>query len=95
MNPLESSILEVDAILSSTTMAAEAFAALSSGDHLEVEPRGNAALTIRFVAHGETVATASLGVEDQRLVATITRKGPATAGARNDQWKLSSAKTTD
>jgi hypothetical protein len=95
MNPLEASILEVDAILSSATMQADVLAAFAPGDRLDVEPRGNATLTVRFVANGQTVATASLAVEDERLVATIISKGPATAGARNDQWKLSNnGKTT-
>ena len=94
MNPLEGSILEVVAILSSATMTADALTTLSPGDHLELEPRGNSALTVRFVANGETVATASLKVEDERLVATIISKGPASAGAGIDQWKLSNGKTT-
>ena len=94
MNSLANSILEVDAVLSSTTMRADALAALSPGEHLEVEPRGISALTVRLVANGETVATASLSVEDERLVATIISKGPAKAGSGIDQWKLSNPKTT-
>jgi hypothetical protein len=94
MNPLVNSVLELDAVLSSSTMQADALAALSPGDHLEVEPRGNSALTIRFVANGKTLATASLAVEDERLVATIISNGPAPGGARIDQWKLSNGKTT-
>ncbi|HLX38372.1 MAG TPA: FliM/FliN family flagellar motor switch protein [Candidatus Binataceae bacterium] len=94
MTPLANSILELEAVLSSTTMQADTLAALTPGDHLVVEPRGNSALTVRFVANGETVATASLAVEDERLIATIISKGRAPAGARIDQWKLSNGKTT-
>ena len=91
---LMNTIVEVDAVLSTMRIPAEALAALAPNDHLDLEVQSGSALTVRLMADGATVAIASLAVEDGRLIATIVNSGSGIAGRRIDQWKHSKAKTT-
>ena len=87
--------VEVEAVLSSMKMPADALAALVPGDQLELDTQGAAAeMTVRLMADGETIAVASLALDGDRLIATIINNGPGNAGRRIDQWKQSKAKTT-
>jgi hypothetical protein len=95
--------MEVDAVLATVRMPAEALATLSPGDRLDVAPHDGSPLLVRLMAAGETIAVASLEVAaDGRLIATIINHGPGLTGnhgpgltgRRIDQWKLPKAKTT-
>jgi flagellar motor switch/type III secretory pathway protein FliN len=92
---LESTTVEVQAVLSRLKMPAEEIAALAPPDRLEIEAEGGAGLQVQLVAAGNTIAVASLEVVDGRLVATIINTGPIIPGGRIDQWKHSKATTTD
>jgi flagellar motor switch/type III secretory pathway protein FliN len=87
-------VVEVEAVLSSMRMRADALAALAPGDHLDLEAQAGSTLMVRLIADGATVATATLAVEDGRLIATIINSGSGIAGRRIDQWKHSKTKTT-
>lgn len=91
---LMNTVVEVEAVLSSMRMRADALAAFAPGDSLDLEVQAGSALTVRLMADGATVATAALAVEDGRLIATIINNGSGIAGRRIDQWKHSKAKTT-
>jgi len=86
--------VEIDAVLSSIKMPAEALAGLAAGDHIDLEAQGSTELTVRLVADSETIAVASLTLDGDRLVATILKNGPGGAGKRIDQWKNRKARTT-
>ena len=83
-------------------MPAEALAALSPADRLDIEAQSGAQLLVHLVAEGRTLAVASLAQVDGRLIATIIESGvdnnlnsgPGLPGQRIDQWKHRKAKTT-
>jgi hypothetical protein len=75
-------------------MQADAVAALSPSDRLDIEPEAGSQFVISLMAEGKTIAVASVEVIDGRLVATIINNGPGLAGRRIDQWKYTKAKTT-
>jgi flagellar motor switch/type III secretory pathway protein FliN len=86
--------IQVDAVLARVRMPADAVAALSPNDRLDLEPEAGSQLLVRLMAEGKTIAVASVEVVDGRLVATIINNGPGVAGRRIDQWKHTKAKTT-
>jgi len=92
---IESTTVEVQAVLSRLRMPTEEVAALAPSDRLEIEPEGGAGLLVQLTAAGETIAVASLEVVDGRLIATIINHGPGIAGRRIDQWKHSKATKKD
>jgi flagellar motor switch/type III secretory pathway protein FliN len=92
---IESTAVEVQAVLTRLRMPAEEVAALGPDDRLEIEAEGAAGLLVQLIAAGETIAVASVTVVDGRLIATIIHNGPGMTGGRIDQWKHSRATTTD
>jgi flagellar motor switch/type III secretory pathway protein FliN len=92
---IESTAVEVQAVLARLRMPAESLAALSLGDHLTVESEDGSGLLVRLMAAGVTIAIASIEMIEGNLIATIVNHGPAVTGTRIDQWKHSKATTTD
>jgi hypothetical protein len=92
---IESTSVEVQAVLSRLRMPTEEVAALAPPDRIEIEAEAGAGLLVRLVAAGNIIAVASLEAVDGRLVATIINNGPATSEGRIDQWKHSKPTTKD
>ena len=92
---IESTAVEVQAVLSRLRMPTEEVAALAPADRNEIEAEAGTGLLVRLVAAGNTIAVASLEVVEGRLVATIINNGPATVAGRIDQWKHSKPTTKD
>lgn len=94
---IETTTLEVAAVLSRVRMQVETLALLGPGDRLDIEAQNGSQLLVQLMAGGQAIAVASVEQIDGRLIATIINNDlnqlPGVAGGRIDQWKHRKAKT--
>jgi len=74
------------AVIARLRIATGMIAALTPDDELEVEPEVGFKPMVRFVAGGRTIATASVAIENDSLVATISTLGAGPPGRKDDRW---------
>lgn len=76
----------VEAVLARLNVPAGAFSSFDINSEIEIEPDVGFAPMVRLIAGGTTVATATIALEADQLVATISQLGREPSGRKDDRW---------